>query len=100
METEANVSVESQSPIFRVLCVSPNLTLALAVASIVATTSFVPRRSEGIRDVPDVSWSTYAIVGNTIPILGSLILLAFIFRTPRDRILAWILAAVFCYIAH
>ena len=62
--------------------------------------SLVPRRSEGIRDVPDISWSTYAMIGNLIPILGSLILLGCIFRATRERLLAWVVAAVFCYIAH
>lgn len=100
MDSAANDVVDVQPSIFRVLAIAPILTLVFAVASLLATTSFVPRRSEGIRDVPDVAWSTYALIGNTIPILGSLILLAIIFRTLRDRILAWVIAAVFCYIAH
>jgi hypothetical protein len=84
----------------RVLLVAPLLTAGFAILSLIFTMSVVPRRTEGIRDVPDISWPAYAMIGNLIPIMCSILVLGFIFRGARDRIIAWMIAALFCYIAH
>ena len=89
-----------QRSLARVLVVAPLVTIGLAILSLITTVSVVPRRSEGIRDVPNVPWPVYAAIGNLIPIIGSILILGFVFRGSRDRIIAWIIAALFCYIAH
>lgn len=84
-----------------VLIVAPMLTLGLAVASVVGFITLVPRREiGGGRSVPEISWSAYGLLGNLVPFLISLVIVALFFRKPRHRILAWILAALTCYIAH
>jgi len=84
----------------RVLLVAPAVTFGFTIATLVALMTFVPRRADNIRSVPDVAWPTYAAIGNFAPLLLSLIVLTLLFRKPNRRIVAWAIAVLVCYVAH
>ncbi len=82
------------------LVVSPVVTIVSAIVSLACTMFFVPRRSTGNVEVPDVSWPAYVFIGNGLAIGLSLLVLGWIYRSRRERVLAWLTAAVFLYLAH
>jgi hypothetical protein len=84
----------------RVFVVAPIVSLSFAVGAFVALVSFVPRRAEGIRSVPDIEWSTYALIGNFLPIFMSIIALSYLFHCGRQRVVAWVLSVFCCYTVH
>ena len=85
----------------RVMMIAPTVTFVLAVVSVLTLVTLVPRRDiGGGRSVPEIAWPTYALVGNFVPFAVSIVVLAFLFRTSRHRILAWIISGITCYITH
>jgi hypothetical protein len=97
---DQHVDAPAVRSLIRVVVITPIVSFSLAIASIIALVTFVPRRAEGIRFVPIVDWTTYVLIGNFAPFLLSLITLSFLFRSPRQRIVSWLLAASLCYVLH
>lgn len=97
---DQHVDAPAVRSLIRVVVITPVVSFSLAIASIIVLVTFVPRRAEGIRLVPIVDWTTYALIGNFVPLLLSLITLSFLFRSPRQRTASWLLAALICYVLH
>lgn len=98
-QTSTETKPRESSFVVVLLCTTA-LTLSMTLICLAATMTLVPRRSENVRQVPDIEWSTYAAIGSLLPILTSLVLLGYIFRTPRGRVTAWIIAGIICFLTH
>ncbi|MEP0425945.1 hypothetical protein [Rhodopirellula bahusiensis] len=101
LPSEREKSDAERDSIVRVLFVAPLLTFGFDIVSVVGLVTLIPRHKiGGGRFVPAIGWPTYGLLGNLIPFAISLFVLALLYRRPRHRVLAWILAALTCYIAH
>jgi hypothetical protein len=101
METEnANKNSYSLGCNLRVLALPVIVHFLALIVCTGLLMSFVPRQLEGMRSVPTVSWQAYALIGNFLPLVSSLIVLALLHRNSRQRLVAWMVAGLLCYFAH
>lgn len=80
--------------------VSGLITFICALMSLFCAMAFVPRRAEGFRTVPDVSWPVYYWLGHLPALVVPLIILALLYRRTRERVLTWAIAAFVFLLAH
>ena len=95
-----DVHTASDASLLSVILIAPVMTTCVILVSTLCLMTAVPRRVEGSREVPDLNWITYALMGNMIPLFVALIFSCLTYQTMRQRTLACLIVLVSCYVAH